>query len=308
MNPFLRTLGFSPTDRVVVFHADDVGSCHSSFAAYADLVDFGVLSSAATMAPCAWFPATAAYCRQRRDAPVLDMGVHLTLTSEWSTIRWGPIGRRDQASGMLDAEGYFHRRAGDIVAQADLAAVEQELRAQIDAALAAGIDVTHVDTHMLTLWQPRFAPLYVELARAYRVPPFVPRFQAEVLERYDADPATAAQAAAYVVELEEQGLPVFDHWHVMSLMEPDDRLGQARRVLDALEPGLTNFIVHPGVDTPELRAMAPDWRCRVADHALFTSEGWRRAVRESGIQVIGFRALRDAMNNSSNVNHPPESG
>jgi hypothetical protein len=297
MNPALRHLGFSPTDRVVVFHADDIGSCHSSLAAYAGLIDFGLLSSAATMAPCAWFPATAAYCREHRESPTLDMGVHLTLTSEWSTIRWGPVSRRDHGSGLVDAEGYFHRRAGAVDAEADLAAVEQELRAQIDAALAAGIDVTHIDTHMLTLWQSRFARLYVELAKAYRVPLFLPRTRADVLESYEVDPADAAEAETFVQVVEAQGLPVFDHWHVMSLANPDDRLGQARRVLDALEPGLTNFIVHPGVDTPELRAMAPDWRCRVADHALFTAEAWRHAIRESGVHVVGFRTLRDGMIN-----------
>ncbi len=183
MNPFLHSLGFSPTDRVVVFHADDIGSCHSSLAAYAGLVDFGVLSSAATMVPCGWFPATAAYCREHRDIPHLDMGVHLTLTSEWDTVRWGPISRRDPASGLLDREGYFHRRVGEVDAQADLAAVEIELRSQIDLALAAGIDITHIDTHMLTLWQSRFAPLYIKLAEDYRVPPFMPRVQAEVLEQ-----------------------------------------------------------------------------------------------------------------------------
>ena len=91
---------------------------------------------------------------------------------------------------------------------------------------------------------------------------------------------------------------MFDQWHVMSLQDTDDRLGQARRVLDALQPGLTNFIVHPGLDTPELRAMASDWRCRVADFALFTNDAWRQAIAESGIQVIGFRVLRDAMRNT----------
>lgn len=295
MNPFLRHLGFSPTDRVVVFHADDIGSSHSSLAAYADLVDFGVLSSAATMVPCAWFPATATYCRNHRDTGHLDMGVHLTLTSEWSTIRWGPISRRDRGSGLLDAEGYFHRRAGAVDAEADLAAVEQELRAQIEAALAAGIDITHIDTHMLTLWQSRFARLYVELATAYRVPLFLPRMRAEVLESYEVDPADAAEAETFVQEVEAQGLPVFDQWHVMSLAEPEDRIGQARWALGALQPGLANFIVHPGIDTPELRAMAPDWRCRVADHTLFTAEAWRLAVQESGVHVIGFRTLRDGM-------------
>jgi hypothetical protein len=129
------------------------------------------------------------------------------------------------------------------------------------------------------------------------VPPFVLRFEVEEVERYGTAPAAVAQTAAYVLELEQQGLPIFDHWHVMSLTDPDDRLSQARRVLDALDPSSTNFIVHPAIDTPELRAMAPDRRCRVADHALFTSEAWRRAIKYTGVQIVGFRTLRDGMNN-----------
>lgn len=294
MNPTLHHLGFSPTDRVVVFHADDIGSCHSSVAAYAELIEFGLLSSAATMAPCGWFPATAAYCREFRDSSRIDMGVHLTLTSEWTTVRWGPVAERDPALGLVDDDGYFHHRAHEVDARADIAAVELELRAQIERALAAGIDITHVDTHMLTLWQPRFAPLYVRLAADYGVPPFLPRTRAEVLGVNGADSEEAAAAEALIRQLEERRVPLFDQWHVMSLQDPDDRLSQAKRVLGALQPGLTNFIVHPAVDTPELRAMAPDWRCRVADFALFTSDAWRQAVVEAGIQVIGFRHLRDS--------------
>ncbi len=170
MNPILRTLGFSPTDRVVILHADDIGSSQGTVAAYADLLAAGILSSAATMVPCPWFPAAAACCRQHGDDPRLDMGVHLTLNSEWDAYRWGPISTRDRASGLLDDEGYFPRREPAVQTQANLDAVEQELRAQIQRALAAGIDVTHIDTHMLTLFHPRLLPIYLRLSREHRLP------------------------------------------------------------------------------------------------------------------------------------------
>jgi hypothetical protein len=106
MNPYLSRLGYGPEDRVVVLHADDIGMCHATLPAYVDLLEFGLISSAATMVTCPWFPQAAALCRAQPEA---DMGAHLTLTCEWDDYRWGPISTRDYASGLLDAEGYLHR-------------------------------------------------------------------------------------------------------------------------------------------------------------------------------------------------------
>ena len=106
------------------------------------------------MVPCGWFPATAAYCRANADNPRLDMGVHLTVTCEWDTPRWGPVSGRDPATGLMDDEGYFFRSAAPVQAGADGAAVVAELRAQVQQAQAAGIDITHVDTHMFALAHP----------------------------------------------------------------------------------------------------------------------------------------------------------
>ena len=114
-NPVLRKLGLAESDRVAIIHTDDIGMCQASLAAFADLAGFGLVSSGATMVPCAWFPALADYCRRH---PGVDMGVHTDLTCEWDTYRWGPLSTRDPASGLLDDEGYFHRRSEDVQAHA----------------------------------------------------------------------------------------------------------------------------------------------------------------------------------------------
>ena len=75
----------------------------------------------------------------------------------------------------------------------------------------------------------------------------------------------------------------------------EDRLETARQALAELGPGLHYFVFHPCRDTPELRDMAPDWRCRVADYELFRNDAWRRTIEQSGVKVIGFRALRDLL-------------
>lgn len=291
-NPVLRRLGLSDNDRVAIIHADDVGMCQATLPAFDDLLTFGLVSCGATMVPCPWFPALAAYCRQH---PQVDMGVHLTLTSEWDAYRWGPLSTRDPASGLLDREGYFPREPEEVQSRADAAAVQAELEAQVGRALAAGIDVTHVDTHMGTVAHSRFISAYVGLALQRRLPALILRLDEAGWREMGLDVETARAAVQMVAVLEAQGVPLIDHMATLPLDQPEERTEQAMRAFDGLKPGLTHFIIHPAVDTPELRAIAPDWRCRVGDYHAFSSEALRRHIRDSGIHIIGYHTLRDLM-------------
>jgi predicted glycoside hydrolase/deacetylase ChbG (UPF0249 family) len=291
-NPVLRKLGFADDDRVVIIHTDDIGMCQATVSAFADLVDFGLVSSGAVMVPCPWFLQVAAYCRQH---PLVDLGVHLTLTSEWDGYRWGPISTRDPASGLMDEGGYFHHRSEQVQKHGDAAAVQLELQMQVDRAVAAGIDVTHVDTHMGAVAQVEFIPAYVQLAIQHRLPMMILRLDEVGWREMGLDQETAAFATQLVRQLEAQGLPLLDHLVGLPLDRPEDRVALAMEAFDELPPGLTHFIIHPARDTPELRAIAPDWQSRVADYEAFTSRELRGAVRNSGVQVIGYRALRELM-------------
>jgi predicted glycoside hydrolase/deacetylase ChbG (UPF0249 family) len=298
LNPALRRLGFSDKDRVVILHADDVGMCQATLPALDDLVQAGLLSSASTMVPCPWFPQVAAFCQTH---PGVDMGVHLTTTCEYTGYRWGPLTTRDPASGLMEGDGCFHRTAAAAGESGRPAAVRQEMQAQLDRARAAGVDVTHVDSHMLTAWHPKALPAYVELARGARLPLFLLRPVPEVWQRLSHDgwtlagEETAALGLRIGSELEAEGWPLVDHVFMMPLDRPDDRVALAKQVLDALPPGITHFVLHPAVDSPELRAITPDWPSRVADYRAFTSSEWRSHVRHSGLQVMGYRALRDLL-------------
>jgi hypothetical protein len=296
INPVLDRLGLSGNARVVVFHADDIGMCQSTVTAYADLLAYGMLPAAAVMVPCPWFPAMGALARVQAGHARLDLGVHLTHTSEWQAYRWRPISIVDPASGLLDEEGYFHRLAAPFQQSAETEAVTQEMRAQVERALAAGIDITHIDSHMLALFHPRFLPAYLELANAYQVPALM--FRAAAAEALASRYRIGAGFVDFVASLEDRGFPLFDHLHVMSLAEPEGRLEAAVRALEELPPGLSYFVIHPAEDTPELRAIAPDWRCRVADLALFSNPAWQKAVAAAGVHVVGFRVIRDLMRNA----------
>jgi predicted glycoside hydrolase/deacetylase ChbG (UPF0249 family) len=291
-NPALRRLGFADDERVAIIHADDIGMCQASVSAFADLAAFGLISSGAVMVPCGWFPATAAGSRAR---PGDDLGIHLTLTCEMDACRWGPISTSDRVSGMIDDEGYFYRSTELAQAHGRPEAVARELAAQIERALAAGMRPTHIDTHMGTVYSAAFLPIYLDIAQRYRLAPMFFRDTEAGWRARGADAETAAGMAQLSRQLEDAGVPLIDNIAMMPLDAPDDRIGQAKRMFESLLPGLTHFIIHPSHDTPELRALATSWPSRVADYQAFMSVELRAYVRDSGIQVIGYRALQELM-------------
>jgi predicted glycoside hydrolase/deacetylase ChbG (UPF0249 family) len=297
-NPVLRKLGLDDDDRVVIIHADDIGMCQATLSAFADLVDFGLISSSAVMVPCPWFPAVAAYCRQH---PKVDMGVHLDLTCEYEGYRWGPLSTRDPSSGLIDKDGYFYRGPEGVQEHGDAKAVLLELGTQVARALDAGIDVTHIDTHQGTVMHSSFMSAYAQLAAEHSLPMMMLRLDEAgwlALGRamgLDLGGAAAALTAQLVRKWEAQGLPLLDSLVMLPLDQPVDRVEQAKRAFDALPPGLTHFIIHPAQDTPELRAITPDWQSRVADYQAFTSRELRSYVKGSGLHVVGYRTLRELL-------------
>jgi len=291
-NPVLKKLGLKNDDRVAIIHTDDIGMCQASVDAFADLNEVGIISSGAVMVPCPWFLHAASYARQNEKA---DLGVHLTLTSEWSTYRWGPISTRDPASGLVDEEGYFYHRSEPAQEHGDPTAVEAELNAQVSRAIQAGIVPTHVDTHMGTVAHPKFMSIYVQLALKFHLPPMIFRLDEAGWQAAGLDPEFAKMAAVFVQQLESSGLPLLDVLGGMPLDTDNDRLERTKQAFSDLKPGITHFIIHPSKDTPELRTITPDWRCRVADYWDFMNEELRRHIEKTGVHIIGYRAIKNLM-------------
>ncbi|MBV8304601.1 MAG: ChbG/HpnK family deacetylase [Acidimicrobiia bacterium] len=275
--------------------------CGATVDAFFELSDAGLVSSGSVMVPCPWFPDVAARCRARANAGArahadatanVDVGVHLTLTSEWDGYRWAPVFARDPASGLVDEEGYFHRNQ-DRWRGIDPVAVRAEAGAQIDRALAAGLDLTHVDSHMFAVLDPALAVDYVGLGAAHGLPVLMTRQPQWV----------AILSEPVIAGWEQQGLPVFDHLREMPLGDGDGDgdeparagLDAARRLFDELPPGLTYLITHPAHDTPELRAVARDWRQRAADFETFSRPELGEHLRRIGVQVISWRPLRELL-------------
>ncbi|TJZ75555.1 ChbG/HpnK family deacetylase [Chitiniphilus eburneus] len=297
MSTLQEKLGFDVADRVLILHADDIGMCHATVTAWRALLDFGLLTSASVMTPCSWAPYAAEVAREYGERA--DLGVHLTLNSEFPRYRWSPLTGNAPDSGLVDAQGYCHPLAKHTHDQLDLAVVARELAAQVARAQALGIELTHIDSHMLTLCHPALVDLYFDLCRSHRLPPVLVDDAPALVKRcvIGTDWAEAiarkARAAADAGEI-----VLVDRWNVLPfnrVLTPQERLDWARGWLDECGAGVHCLVGHPADDTPELRALAPDWPTRVADRALLADAAFAAEIAQRGFKLVGMRALRDAL-------------
>jgi predicted glycoside hydrolase/deacetylase ChbG (UPF0249 family) len=234
----------------------------------------------------------AAWCR---DHPEADVGVHLTLTCEWKSYRWRPISTADQASGLIDEEGYMWRSVEALHQHMDPDAAIAELRAQVEQALAMGIDVTHVDTHMGAIAHPLLAPAYIALMREYQVPAMLPRLSAGDQARRGIDDRTGQMMAQAWEALAAAGVPVLDH--VLGLAEGTEPEAY-RQGVDRIPAGLSHVIIHPAAPGYDIEAIAGSAPQRIADYRMMLDPALEAYVAEQGIHLIGYRQLRDLMRGS----------
>jgi predicted glycoside hydrolase/deacetylase ChbG (UPF0249 family) len=281
----------SNNQKIVIAHADDVGMCHGANTAFAAVAGKGFITSGSVMVPCPWFREIAELAAAN---PQFDLGVHLTLTSEWRHYRWRPLTGASKSTGLVDDDGYMWRTAKAVREHADPDAVEAELRAQIDTALAAGIDATHLDCHMGTALAAEFADLYLQLGRDYRLPVLFPRSWENYglgLKLGDVD---LARHAARVGTLEGQGHPIVDRF----VETPWSALGDEaayREMIAAVRPGLTFLAFHPN-HAGDIDVIEPARaRCRIEEARLFANAAFIDAVRKQGLTLVGLRDTRDGL-------------
>jgi len=291
-NPFLNKLGFSDNDRVIIMHTDDIGMCHASVQAFKDLWSVGTITSGAVMVPCPWFPAVAEMCKEN---PEMDMGVHATLNAEWDNYRWGPVSGGEAGTGLMDEAGYFHQWHQAVYDNASPEDVEKEVNSQIERALKAGIDVTHVDSHMGTIMYPLYIQSYIQAASTRLLPNMLPRLTAKGIDMLGLSEEELTAYAPIMETLENLGVPMVDGILAMPLEHGNDHIGVAKKLLAELPVGITHFILHPSIDTPELRAICPDWEARVANYNAFMSDELKDHIQSEDIKLIGYRQIRQAM-------------
>ncbi len=285
----IEQLGFEPQERVVVVHVDDIGMCRAANEG-ALLALAGAATCGSIMVPCPAFEEIAEVARSRPD---LDLGVHLTLNAEYEDYRWAPV--RDDVPGLVSPDGGMWSTVPETTQHATADEVERELRAQIERALEAGIDVSHLDSHMGTVFEPQFVAVYLKLARDFELPAFIPRIGRAALERIG-DPERVRVYGELLDEAENRGFPLFDSFCADSLsFEPGAGHEHNRNRLEDLDSGLNYLITHCAVGDDELQGITPDWRQRDEERRIYSDGTMAGELEQRQLRLIGMRVLRDLM-------------
>jgi predicted glycoside hydrolase/deacetylase ChbG (UPF0249 family) len=274
VEPLVGRLGYGPDAKLLILNCDDLGMCHSANVGVYESLRRGLATSASLMVPCPW--ARGAVAGYRGD----DVGVHLTVNSEFDLYRWGPI---THAPSLLDGDGGFPRTLADVWDHADLDEVRRECRAQIERAILWGFDVSHIDAHMGTMQiKAEFFDVYLDLAVEFRLPLRLSGASTESMIGFPFRSLAAEQGVVFPDEL----VYINGVGSRETLLEAIPRLG----------PGVTEAYLHPAVDTPELKNFAPDADSRSDDFRLLTHDmELARVIDEAGVTLIGYRPLRDLM-------------
>lgn len=275
--------------RILIPHLDDVGMCHGANRAMLELAGKGVLTSGSVMVPCPWFPEIAQAYRTRRD---LDLGVHLTLTSEWQGYRWRPLSGSSRKGGLVDDDGYMWRNCVLLRRHVDPRAAEEEMRAQIEAALSAGIDVTHLDTHMGAAAVPELVEIYLALGRAYRLPVLLPRAIASYLDVLKLGAVRPEDYRPALDALESEGAQFVDRFRMTPGVPSAEADATYRRLVAELPTGVTFLSLHANAPG-DIETIVPDrahWR--TDEYRILGDPDFAAFVRDQGIELSGMRALR----------------
>ena len=272
-------LGYPKDAKLLILHADDLDAAHSVDAASFDALDKGAISSASIMMPTPWVTEVAAYARAH---PGADLGLHLTLTSEWETYRWGSVSPADKIPSLLDSAGTFPNEEKLVAAKAKPVEVEREIRAQIDRALELGIRPTHLDSHMGSLFTtPELIATYVKIAHDYRLPFLAVKGSALAAPQAGLTNRDILLDAVIIASPEVPR----DQWKEFYL-----------KSIAGLKPGLTEMIVHLGHDDSELQAVTVNhepygsaWRQR--DYDVVTSAEFKKALQDNHVILVTWKEL-----------------
>ncbi|HKV79649.1 MAG TPA: polysaccharide deacetylase family protein [Candidatus Sulfotelmatobacter sp.] len=278
-------LGYPRDSKLLIIHADDLAVSHSEDAASFDALDRHAATSASIMVPCPWLTEVTAYAKSHPDA---DLGLHLTLTAEWKTDRWGPVASRDKVPSLLDPDGYLWPEVAPALEHIKADDAEREIRAQVEHAIALGIHPTHLDSHMGVLFaRPDLTAVYVKVAHDYKLP-FLGML--------------TPNAPPNVKSLFSENDILLDSVVIASPnVQPANWKNFYLDAIKNLKPGLTEFIVHLAHDDAESQAVMVDhpdygaaWRQR--DYDVITSSDLKKALEDNHVILIRWSDMKKLQN------------
>lgn len=288
-------------DKYLIINADDFGMCHSANVAVSELLKAGKISSGTIMAPCAWAKEAVDFAKEN---PELCVGVHLTTTNEWGCYRWRPL---TGGKSLIDSEGYMHHESDEFEKAADLEETKAEIRAQIDHLKNLGLDPSHLDNHMGSLYgietgRVEMAQLLITTAAEYGLPVRFPskftdaQFENDMLAIH-IDRAMVEQFIASFAQLGQSlGVAMPDY------LIPNDWAGPQKDSYEnfreyvyslyaSFEPGVTETYMHPAVESEELKTITGAWNRRVWEYNLISDPKTHQYLKDCGIKLITYRDL-----------------
>lgn len=287
-------LGFPKGKKILLLHCDDAGMCEEANIAVQSYILKGDVLSAAVMMPC---PNAADMVEWTKKHPIADIGVHLTLTSEWKKYRWTTLTDPGKVPGLIDPEGKMWHEVPDVVIHATAKEVETEIKAQIDAMLAMGHKPSHIDTHMGTLYgSPEFARVFFETAVKYNIP-------ANAIDLSNKEVADYYRKAGYPINdemiqyLEKYPLPKLDNF----TSAPDGKTYENKRdnfiqLVQSLKPGLTEIIFHPSILTDNLRSITGSAQQRAWEAELFSDPVVKKFFKDNDIELTTWTEIMKRFN------------
>ncbi len=287
-------LGFPAGKKIIILHADDAGMCKEANEAVQYLLENNYIQSTSVMAPC---PFADDMLKWAVAHPDKDVGMHLTLTSEWKTWRWGPVSDPDSVPGLIDPEGKLWHEVPGVVRHATPDEVEREIRAQINKSIALGHRPTHIDTHMGTLYAtPEFARRFLKVAMDYRIP-------ANAIDLSDSIVAALFRKEGYPINkkmiglLEHYTLPKLDFFASAPKGSTyKEKLENFKQLVRSLKPGLTEIIFHPSVETENLKTITNSWQQRVWEYKMFSDPDLIRFFKKQGIIFTNWIGIMERFN------------
>jgi predicted glycoside hydrolase/deacetylase ChbG (UPF0249 family) len=295
--------GYPKNAKVVILHVDDVGMSYDSNEGAIEAMTKGVANSCSVMMPCSWVPAYIHYWKQH---PETDAGLHLTLTSEWSGYRWGPLAGKAAVPGLVDSEGALWPSVEQAVQHAKSEEVYTEIKAQLDRAKTMGFIPTHLDSHMGTLFaSPAFMQMYIKLGMENHIPVMMPAGHATLIAAQTKMPEQqVAQIRGIGKVLWNAGLPVLDDlfnetydWAVPDEVKDDDKKLQAWKtqkyidVLKELKPGVTMIIMHCTAPTEVFPYISDSGPVRKGDLLVMLDPAFKKALEDQHIILTTWREL-----------------
>lgn len=292
---FAERLGFPKGTIAVILHVDDVGMSHSSNLGAIQAIENGVASSFAVMMPCPWVPEIARWLKKNTN---VDSGLHLTLTSEWQIYRWGPLAGRKAVPGLVDEEGCMWRSVPQVATRAKPDEIETEIREQITRAERLGIPITHLDSHMGTLFaRPDYFERFMKVGIEKQIPILAIGGHMTYVSKNE--PEESKGLRQLIPKIWNAGLPVIDDLHTgWSGLDTSAKL---HAVLNELKPGVTEILFHASLPTEDFPLITGSSANRKADLDALTSPETKEILKRRGIVVTTWRELMERRRNAAPI-------